>query len=147
MLVDLERDALVEVADRIVRDRREVHDRVEPVERAVGHGPNVGQDLSVEVPLGWRIHAGEAVGEEAGVEPDDARVRVRGAKLGHDARADISEIAGDQDRTWCAVARDHQALGPFIDGVESAHERARRQTTRPTVIVERARCADPFPQR
>ena len=92
VVVDLERDVRVELADRIVRQLGKVDDRVEAAQVLHGDVPDV-----LGHPGRRAVHAvvqpADAV--EAGVEAGDVVAAVE--QIGAQDRADIALAAGDQD--------------------------------------------------
>jgi hypothetical protein len=96
-VVDLHRDVLEPIADRVVRDRGEVDDHIRAVDHVVGQIPKVHEVLRVQQMLRRGVDAGQAVREVAGVDTCDPRVRSCPAQLSCHARSDISKISSDEN--------------------------------------------------
>ena len=92
LVVDLLGPGLVQVADRIVRERRQVDHGVE--------GAQVGRlqvaDVLADRRNRYRVAGDRAVVEVAGVEPDDVVAALQQPRR-HD-RAEVTAVPGDQDR-------------------------------------------------
>ena len=92
-VVDVVGQGRVEVAERIVRQRGQVDDRVDPVELLHGDVAQVGVDLrDRRQPVGV---AERAAAIQVGVEPDDL---VTGRlEDGDEDGADVAEMTGDEN--------------------------------------------------
>jgi hypothetical protein len=95
--VDLLGHLLERVAHRIVRDRGELDDGVDAAQEVLGRAPHVAVVLGVEHHLGTRRGIDEAAGEEARVEAEEGRVRMRASQVADQDGAHVPEVAVDQD--------------------------------------------------
>ena len=74
-----------------------MHDRVDAFERPARRVPDVAEPLAVQPPLGQHRRAGQALAEEAGVEPRKVSFRPRLAQMLDHDRADVAHVARDED--------------------------------------------------
>ena len=83
--------------------------------RSTTYATDVAKMLMVQLSLRDGRTAREAVGEVAGIQPDQGRVGVGLAEAGDDAWTDVAHIAGDQDPCWQDRRGHHTFQGGLPD--------------------------------
>ena len=94
-VVDFKGHFLEGIPHRVIRDRRQMHDRVDSLQNLGVEFTNVSEVLYVEQALGDYGGPGQAGGKKAHIVSDQADLRKFRFEVSGDHGADIAHVTGD----------------------------------------------------